>query len=427
MRQGNAGDRWRGLVVECFRREAGADAPLPKDRDDLIETGAIDSMGWVSFLRNLESASGVSDLGAALSQRTPTFESIFYAMRGAGSSPEEDFGTEERHARALKTAVVIACSSTAVGSWRIPSEEIDRAYGMPEGKLRKRAGIVSLAYAAEDETELTLGAGAGQEALTSAECSAQELDWILASSETHIGLPSLAARLHSQLLARETCGAMDIGGGCLGLLNAFAVAQSFIMSGGAHTVLVVTAEVHSRILRPGHVAGEFGGLFGDGASAFLLRAAGGRESAESYRLGEFFFGCAGQYAAAICVEPAANKTAEVRFDGEGLSRAALTRLEKALRDAALRSSVPLAAAHGYATHQPNPRLMSSLAKQLGVANERFPPVAEENGNLGSSTCGVALDRLLKRVSEQPSNKSAPIFLASLGPGLLFGAGWVSRG
>src|SRR5437868_12446121 len=33
--------------------------------------------------------------------------------------------------------------------------------------------------------------------------------------------------------------------------------------------LVVTADIHSRTLTPGRVACEFGGLFGDGARAFI--------------------------------------------------------------------------------------------------------------------------------------------------------------
>ena len=102
---------------------------------------------------------------------------------------------------------------------------------MPPGKLRLRAGLESLAYADENENELTLGTRAGQQSLCAAVCGAQELDWIIATSETHRGYPSLSAKLHAQLLARETCGALDVGGACLGLLNALAVGQGLIASG----------------------------------------------------------------------------------------------------------------------------------------------------------------------------------------------------
>src|SRR5216684_617995 len=233
--------------------------------------------------------------------------------------------------------VSIISSAAATGSRVIPSEEVDRAFGMPVGKLRGRAGIESLAYAAEGENELVLGARAAKEVLRRGSCGAQELDWIIVTSETHHNYPSLSAELHSRLLVRENCGALDVGGACLGLLNALAVAQSLIGAGQAQTVMVVTADVHSRTLTPGRVAGEFGGLFGDGASAFILRSAAGGDSREGYRLGEFIFGCAGQYAAAIQVSDSKDGGLGVQFDGEALSRAAITRMEKVLASIEQRS------------------------------------------------------------------------------------------
>lgn len=44
-------DRWQRLVEQCFRREAGPQATIPDLAQDLIATGALDSMGWVSFAR----------------------------------------------------------------------------------------------------------------------------------------------------------------------------------------------------------------------------------------------------------------------------------------------------------------------------------------------------------------------------------------
>jgi 3-oxoacyl-[acyl-carrier-protein] synthase III len=422
---------WVRLVEECFRREAGPQTALPAPEQDLIETGALDSMGWVSFLRALESASGMSQLGTLLTQRTPSLESIFQVIRETQKESTADvldtvasLPVAGRDRTQLSSALV--SSGAAVGSRTVSSEEIDRAFGMPPGKLRLRAGIESLVYAAENENELTLGARAAHQSLRSVACGAQELDWIIATSETHRGYPSLSAQLHSQLLARETCAALDVGGACLGLLNALAVAQGLIASGRARTILVVTSDVHSRVLRPGKVAGEFGGLFGDGASAFLLRAAANSVPQLGYLLGEFFFGCAGQYAGAIRVADSPNGNLDVHFDGEALSRAAITRMERVLLDVELRSGIARASVLGLATHQPNPRLVTLLAKQLGLPTEKFPSVARTFGNLGSSTCGAALDAILQTARNPLTEKPGPIFLASLGPGLLFGGGWLTR-
>ena len=418
-------NRWRHLIEECFRREAGANAPIPSSSEDLIESGALDSMGWVSFLRALESASGVNDLGSLLTERVPSFQSILEAFQGSQVEKEAASSRATSTMRTAATApIIIASSGAAFGSRLISSDEIDRAFRMPDGKLRLRAGIDSVAHAGDGEDELTLGASAAQEALHSASCGAQQVDRIIATSETHHAFPSLAARLHSELLARETCGALDVGGACLGLLNGLAAAQACIASGQARTVLVISADVHSRILVPGRVAGEFGGLFGDGASAFLLRATDGGSSQGAYSLADFFFGCAGQYAGAIRVAQASDGALDAHFDGEALSRAAITRLEKVIRETELRSGIERSALRGLATHQPNPRLLALLAKQLGLPQDKFPPIAQKYGNLGSSTCGVALHALLQSASTDSASQRGPIFLSSLGPGLLFGGGWL---
>lgn len=419
-------DSLRRMVEACFHREAGASTPLPEETTDLIQTGILDSMAWVSFLRAVETASGASDLGSGLNERSASIASVMAALRDSNRSSlsyDEPERTIARPVSGLQT--LLAGSSSRLGSRVVPSEEVDRAFGMPIGKLRKRAGIESLAYAAEAESELALGARAAEEALRTASCGAQELDWIIATSETHHDYPALAAQLHSRLLARENCGALDVGGGCLGLLNALAVAQSLIGTGSARTVAVVTADVHSRLLTPERVAGEFGGLFGDGASAFLLRSEGGPRVGSSYRLGEFLFGCAGQYATAIQVAARIGGGLDVQFDGEALSRAAITRLEKVITAVETRSEIPRASVGSFATHQPNPRLLTLLAKQCGVSADTFPPLCRTSGNLGSSMCGAALHAALANAAKLKSTERKPIFLASLGPGLLFGGSWLT--
>ena len=419
-------DSFRRIVEACFRQEAGSSASIPADDVDLVQAGILDSMAWVSFLRSVETASGVSDLGSDLNERSASFAAVLASLANFRSVTFRAAHPDSRPDTASSAALALIAGSSAIaGSRVIPSEEVDRAFGMPLGKLRKRAGIKSVTYAAEGESELTLGATATENALRAASCGAQQLDWIVATSETHHDYPSLSAQLHSRLLARENCGALDVGGACLGLLNALVVAQSLIGSGQARIVAVVTADVHSRTLTPGRVAGEFGGLFGDGASAFILCRVAGGHSGEGYRLGEFLFGCAGQYAAAIQVSDTKEGSLSVQFDGEALSRAAITRLEKVLAAVELRSGISRGAVGGFATHQPNPRLLALLAKQCGVSPDAFPPIARTSGNLGSSTCGAALHAALQAASKLTVAERKPIFLASLGPGLLFGGGWLT--
>ena len=320
--------------------------------------------------------------------------------------------------------VYLTAAASAFGSRILPSEEVDKAYGMPIGKLRTRAGILSVAYAAENESEESLAADACQNALEQCGESAQDLDGVIAASETHHAYPSLAAALHARLKMPEWRMALDAGNGCLALLQLLFVAQALVLSGRAEKILVATADVHSRALGPGKSAGEFGGLFGDGASAFLVSNQAPEKGKLAYKLGEFFFGCASQYAEAIAVCKTGGGELEVQFDGEGLSRAAVNRMELVLSEVERRSGIPREKAEAFATHQPNPRLVKLLAKQLDVPASVFPPICQTKGNLGPSTCGAALQLAFAEAAARPAVERGAVFLASLAPGLLFGGGWM---
>lgn len=322
------------------------------------------------------------------------------------------------------TDVYVVGSASAFGSRVVPSEDVDHAFGMPAGKLKNRAGILSLAHASEDEDESTLGAQACKQVLHDAEQGTENVDWILAASETHHAFPSLSAILHAKLRLREDCNTLDVGSGCLALLQTLAVGQALLISGRARNILVATADVHSRMLGPGRTAGEFGGLFGDGASAFLLSSKLRDAKTLAYRLGEFFFGCASQYAEAIAVSDAGGGQLDVQFDGDALSRAAVSRMEKVIDEVEHRSGISRDLVGAFATHQPNPRLVTLLAKQLRVSIKNFPPIGSTRGNLGSSMCGAVLHEALRDAATQPAEQRRPVFLASLGPGLIFGGGWM---
>src|SRR2546426_5098587 len=57
------------------------------------------------------------------------------------------------------------------------------------------------------------------------------------TSETHHDYPSLSAQLHSRLLVRENCGALDVGGACLGLLNALVLDRKSTRLNSSHLVI----------------------------------------------------------------------------------------------------------------------------------------------------------------------------------------------
>ena len=317
---------------------------------------------------------------------------------------------------------IISSWAHAVGSRMVRAAEVEHEFHLPAGKIRKGAGLEAVARLGKNEEEVAFCAAVCDFALARAGCAIGDVDWLIATSETFHRFPSLGASLHARLLARESCGVLDVGGACLGLLNALATAQAMLRAGRARQILIVTGDCHSRVLTPGQVKGEFGGLFGDGASAFLLRAAESTDADPHYRLGEFHFGCSNIYGSAIRIGLSPKQEIALTFEGEALARAVVEQMERVIEDVELRSGRKRADACALVTHQPNPRLVALLARQLKIPASKIPPVARTCGNLGSSTCGVGLSMVLSDHSTKPASQQGPIFLAAVGPGLLWGGG-----
>jgi 3-oxoacyl-[acyl-carrier-protein] synthase-3 len=413
--------QWREIVERCVRSELASGAQLPADNEDLIECGAVDSMAWVSVVRGIEAATGVDDFGDRMFDQPRSIHVMLKLLEA--TTPKEHKSSHVRPQRGSQVAAATAIVGwgAAVGERRVAAAELEREFHLKPGKISKGAGIESVARVAQGEDEVTLAMRSAEAALAAAGAGIGDVDCILATTETLTGYPSLGARLHAQLLADAHCAVLDVGGACLGMVNGLAVAQQFIAAGRFRSILLVTADVHSRMLTRERVKGEFGALFGDGSSALLLRAQdekhNGAKSAY-YRVEEVQLGCDVAAAAAIRIGLNNANEVDLTFEGESLSRAAVGKLEKLVADLELRHSLRREDALAFATHQPNPRLVTVLARQLRVPKDKFPPVALTCGNLGSSTCGVALVRALTSAAHGPQG---PIFVAALGPGLLFGS------
>jgi 3-oxoacyl-[acyl-carrier-protein] synthase-3 len=424
--QSSGEDRLRQIVENCLRRVLEPDSALPADDVDWIEASLLDSMGHVDVLLCIEKAAGLTDFFNRIESAPPrTIRLTLTALRGAEAAQEQINPLQDTRPQESGSVIVeIAGWGFAVGAQRIEASALEAEFGLSAGTIRERAGIDSVTRVNPDETEVSLAVRAAKEALKQADLDASELDWILASSETFLGFPSLGALVHSQLLLRETCGVLEIGGACVGLLNALFTAKLFLTASAARHVLVVTSDVHSRRLSAGRVPGEFGALFGDGASAFVLSLRKNEKRNPHYRLGVFQFGCTGTLASALGITACTDGKLELRFEGEALARAAVLRLERIIADLQLQLGVDRNTVAGLATHQPNPRLVELLAKQTGFPFEKFPVVAKIYGNLGSSTCGVALCIALTEHGTKPAAGRGPVLLAAVGPGMLWGGGVV---
>lgn len=413
--------RIRKLVETCLQSVLRAGTALPREDEDWIESGLLYSMDVVEVQSCIERAANVRDLFAEAGDvPVTTIRSAVEAVQRALSGPAEG-GLESTRARTspVRGAAAVAGWGVALGSETVPIASVEQEFRLAKGTLQERAGIETVSRVSEDQSEVSLANFAAREAMRVAGVSTPSLDWVIATSETFLGVPSFAASVHTSLLAPGACQVLDVGGACVGLLNCLAVADALFAAGRAECILVTSADVHSRVLLPGKVPGEFGGLFGDGASAFVLRRSTDSTGATPYSILASIGGCAGAFSSALQIRPLAGGSLSLTFDGEALALAAIDRMERIIGDLETNSSKSRDKASAFAIHQPNPRLVEVFLRRAKLPAEKVPLVARTRGNLGSSTCGVALSMAMDDHATKLRSDRGPIFVAAVGPGMLW--------
>lgn len=138
--------------------------------------------------------------------------------------------------------------------------------------IRTRSGIEARYFAAGDVATSDLAVVAAQRALDAAGLDAKMIDLVIVATSTpDMVFPSTACIVQRKLGITNHCAAFDVQAVCCGFPYALTVADNFIRLGQHRNVLVIGAEIFSRILnfqdRTTCV------LFGDGAGAVVLTAA----------------------------------------------------------------------------------------------------------------------------------------------------------
>src|SRR6202521_2908116 len=153
----------------------------------------------------------------------------------------------------------------------MPNAEVAELVDTSDEWIRARTGIGERRIAAPDETTCTLAVHAARAALDRAQVRPEDLDLIIVATCTpdYSNMPATAS-LVQHALGASKAGAFDLNAVCSGFLYALATGSQFILTGAHKSVLVIGADVFTRLLdwqdRSTCV------LFGDAAGAVVLQA-----------------------------------------------------------------------------------------------------------------------------------------------------------
>ena len=281
-----------------------------------------------------------------------------------------------------------------------------------------RSGISARHYAAVDEQSSDLAAHAARRALEMAGLQPEQIDLVIVASSTpdfHGSFPSTACIVQRKLGMHNNSAAFDVQAVCSGFVYAVSVADAFIKAGAHKHVLVIGAEVFSRILnfedRTTCV------LFGDGAGAIVLSAS------EEPGILATKLHADGRHADILSVPGnltggAIAGSGFLYMDGPAVFKLAVSVLEQVANEALEHAGMTAADIDWLIPHQANIRIMKSTAKKLDLPMEKMVVTVDQHGNTSAASIPLALDLAVRDGRVKPGHN---VMMEGVGGGFTWGA------
>lgn len=343
--------------------------------------------------------------------------------KAANITSDDAQGFDPRLAETVCIAGVGYAFPTGV---RSNSEILKSFPDMTEAEVIKLTGIRERRYAVKGETATSLATTAVQHALAQSGLNVKEIDGIImATLIPDQPVPAMASALAKQLGIPRAL-AFDLNAACAGWLYALEVGRAFIHSGTARKLIVVTAELLSRITNPKDHATAF--LFGDGAGAAILT-----DAPDGHRLGRIALsGDADQFDA--IQRPGGGATRPfphpegldrddffLQMNGGAVFKHAVIAFGNEIEATMKRHRLKAEDISWIVPHQANERILRAVGKRVGIPYERFVVTIGKYGNTSAASVSMALGWAAEEGIFNPGDK---VIFCSVGAGLTFAGGLV---
>jgi 3-oxoacyl-[acyl-carrier-protein] synthase-3 len=300
----------------------------------------------------------------------------------------------------------------------VTNADLERMVDTTDAWIRERTGVEKRHIAAPEQTTCDLAEFAARRAIEAAGLEPTGIDMIILATTTpdHI-FPSVATELQDRL-GNYGCAAFDIQAVCTGFVYALAVADQFIRAGNAKRILVVGAEVFSRIVDWNDRSTCI--LFGDGAGAVVVGV-----SSEPGIL-SCHLHADGRYRELLWVPAGVSSgfnrtrgnTAYVEMRGNEVFKAAVNMLGRIVDETLKANRLKPGDVDWLIPHQANERIISATAKKLGMPVERVVSTVNLHGNTSAASVPLALDVAVRDGRIQRGNT---VLLEAFGGGFTWGS------
>jgi 3-oxoacyl-[acyl-carrier-protein] synthase-3 len=318
----------------------------------------------------------------------------------------------------ITRSVALGCGAFLPAN-AVTNDDLAKRIDTSDAWITDRTGIKCRHMAAAGELTSDLALAAARRALANADVGVDEIDMVIVATTTpDETFPSTATRVQARL-GMTRGAAFDIQAVCSGFIYALSVADNFIRSGEAKTVLVIGAETMSRILdwndRTTCV------LFGDGAGAVVLQAGLGEgTNADRGILNTKLFSD-GRLHDLLYTDGGVSTTRTagyLRMQGREVFKHAVTNIAAAIEASTEAAGITPADIDWFVPHQANQRILDGTARKLHIRPERVISTIAEHGNTSAASVPLALSVGLADGRIKPGDL---VLMEAMGGGFTWGA------
>ncbi|MGQ4810054.1 3-oxoacyl-[acyl-carrier-protein] synthase 3 protein 1 [Candidatus Entotheonellaceae bacterium PAL068K] len=312
-----------------------------------------------------------------------------------------------------------------VPAGRRTNHDIVTQLDVTEESIVRLTGIRERRQAVPEQATSDMAVLAAQAALDHAGVGADEVDGLLVATATSDHITPSAANLVQHRLGLGSVPAYDLNAGCTGSLYALITGAGLIRAGMCRTLLVIGAELVTRMINIQDT--ETALVFGDGAGAVVLQA--GTDATRGLRLLAHRWASDGSQSQLIHLpaggsrQPASHETVAkgehyLRMQGGRVYRFAVRMLPKLVTDVLAQAGRSLEELSLLIPHQANWRIIESATRKLRLAPERVMVNIDRYGNTSSASVLLALDEAMQ---QGRLGIGDTVVLAAFGAGLTWAA------
>lgn len=273
----------------------------------------------------------------------------------------------------------------------LTNKDLEKTLDTSDEWIQERTGIRRRHIAADGERCSDMGLEATHKAVEMAGIEIEDIDLIIVGTTTPDKVFPSTACIIQRRLGIHGFPAFDVQAACSGFVYALDIADRFIRTGGARTVLVIGAETLSRIVNWDDRGTAV--LFGDGAGAVVLQASDepGILSTHIHSDGRDEKLLHVPEGISVGYDVLQAEKAFIQMDGNAVFRRAVGTLGKIAKETLAANNVNKSDIDWLVPHQANLRIIKAAAKKLDLSMDNVVVTVDEHANTSSASVPLALD------------------------------------